>query len=351
MTLLENLESVPGILGHSITITFFVFVMMVIIEAVHVLSNGRWEAYFCARGGLHQYVWAVLLGAVPGCLGGFAAVTLFQHRLFSLGALVATMIATSGDEAFVMLALFPRMTLILTGVLITVAFLAGYLTDRLFHTAPSNTDETGCDKLEIHPKADIKLIRPLRSMLEDWREFDWLRSLATLGLLVLLILIGLGILGPAVWNWKRVTFLILGGFALLVLLIFPRHFVQTHIVQHIIREHVRRIFLWTFGALLLVHLGLHYLDLSALLEANPAFLILSAGLIGIIPESGPHLLFVTLFSKDLIGFVPLLVSSIVQDGHAMLPLLAFSRKRFLQIKGINLLVGLLIGGVWLLLKT
>lgn len=348
MTLLGNPESVMGILGHSISITFFVFVMMVVVEAVHVLSNGRWEAYFCARGGLHQYLWAVILGAVPGCLGGFAAVTLFQHRLFSLGALVATMIATSGDESFVMFALFPKTTFLLTGVLMFIALPAGYLTDRILKTAPANTDQAGCDKLEIHPRAEVKILRSPQIIWEEWKQFDWLRALATLGLFILVLLYMLGVLGPAVWNWKRVTFLILGGFALLVLIFFPKHFVQTHIVQHIIREHVLRIFLWTFGALLLVQLGLQYLDLSRLLDANPGLLILSAGVIGIIPESGPHMLFVTLFSKEMIGFVPLLVSSIVQDGHAMLPLLAFSRKGFLQIKGINLLVGLLIGGVWLL---
>ncbi|MCF7796854.1 MAG: arsenic efflux protein [Lentisphaeria bacterium] len=347
MNLQENLKFVGGIFEHSIAITFFVFVMMVIVEAVHVLSRGRWEAYFCARGGIHQYIWAILLGALPGCLGGFAAVTLFQHRLFSLGALVATMIATSGDETFVMLALFPKMTLFLTGVLMVVAFVAGYLTDRVFHTAPAVTDASGCDKLEIHPKAEIPPFRPWALIRAEWRQPDWLRLLTILTLFILLVLFAFGILGPAVWNWKRITFLGLGGFTLLVLIFFPGHFVQTHIVQHIVREHVLRIFLWTFGALLLVQVSLKYLDLDSLLNANPTLLILSAGLIGIIPESGPHLVFVTLFSKNVIGFVPLLVSSIVQDGHAMLPLLAFSRKRFLQIKGINLLVGLIIGGLWL----
>ncbi|MCF7902046.1 MAG: hypothetical protein K9M19_01340, partial [Candidatus Marinimicrobia bacterium] len=234
-------------------------------------------------------------------------------------------------------------------ILMVIAFVVGYFTDRVFHTAPANMDESGCDKLEIHPKADIQPFRSLRVIWAEWKQFDWIRTLATLILFVLLVLFTLGVLGPAVWNWKRTTFLILGGLAMLVLIFFPKHFVQTHIVQHIIREHVLRIFLWTFGALLVVQMGLQYLNLSTLLDANPALLILSAGLIGIIPESGPHLLFVTLFSKGMIGFVPLLVSSIVQDGHAMLPLLAFSRKRFLQIKGINLLVGLLIGGMWLLL--
>ena len=38
-----------------------------------------------------------------------------------------------------------------------------------------------------------------------------------------------------------------------------------------------------------------------------------------------------------------LASSIVQDGHGMLPLLAESRRAFLKVKTINLVVGLLTG--------
>ncbi len=34
---------------------------------------------------------------------------------------------------------------------------------------------------------------------------------------------------------------------------------------------------------------------------------------------------------------------IVQDGHGLLPLLAESRREFFKIKGINLLVGFLVG--------
>ena len=47
------------------------------------------------------------LGVIPGCLGAFAAVSLYSHRNLSFGALVAAMIATSGDEAFVMFSMFP----------------------------------------------------------------------------------------------------------------------------------------------------------------------------------------------------------------------------------------------------
>jgi len=71
---------------------------------------------------------------------------------------------------------------------------------------------------------------------------------------------------------------------------------------------------------------------------------------GMIPASGPHLVFVTLFSQNLIPFSILLANSIVQDGHGILPLLAESRKDFVKVKSINLLIGFIVGIILLLLR-
>lgn len=72
------------------------------------------------------------------------------------------------------------------------------------------------------------------------------------------------------------------------------------------------------------------------------FLIVGA-LVGLIPESGPHLIFVTLFAQGLIPFSVLLTSSIVQDGHGMLPMLSYSLKDSIKLKAFNFVIGLTIG--------
>ncbi|MGA2326005.1 MAG: putative manganese transporter [Bryobacteraceae bacterium] len=66
---------------------------------------------------------------------------------------------------------------------------------------------------------------------------------------------------------------------------------------------------------------------------------------GLIPESGPHLIFVTLYAKGAIPFGILLANSVVQDGHGMLPLLADFRRDFLKIEAVNPIAGLLAGAV------
>ena len=69
----------------------------------------------------------------------------------------------------------------------------------------------------------------------------------------------------------------------------------------------------------------------------------AAALVGIIPESGPHMIFVMMFANGLIPFSILLTSSIVQDGHGMLPLFSYTIKDSVLIKLFNLLFAIVIG--------
>jgi hypothetical protein len=74
---------------------------------------------------------------------------------------------------------------------------------------------------------------------------------------------------------------------------------------------------------------------------------LFGALLGLVPESGPHLLFVMMYAKGLIPFSILLTTSFVQDGHGMLPMLSCSLKDALLIKGFNFAFGLGLGGLLL----
>jgi hypothetical protein len=75
------------------------------------------------------------------------------------------------------------------------------------------------------------------------------------------------------------------------------------------------------------------------------WVFLFAGLLGVIPESGPHMIFVMMFASGLVPFSVLFVSSFVQDGHGMLPLLSVSLRDSLRVKAFNLVFGLAVGGV------
>ncbi|MBX3007316.1 MAG: arsenic efflux protein [Melioribacteraceae bacterium] len=122
-----------------------------------------------------------------------------------------------------------------------------------------------------------------------------------------------------------------------------RHYLKEHIWAHIIKGHLVKTFLWTFGTLLLVEYSMIFIDLKSIGSEYMIWILVLSALIGIIPESGPHLLFVMLFAKGVIPFSVLFTSSIVQDGHGMLPMLSYSIKDSLKIKIFNLVFGLAIG--------
>ena len=106
-----------------------------------------------------------------------------------------------------------------------------------------------------------------------------------------------------------------------------------------------RIFLWTFATLFILNLLHQYIHLEEIITENLTLVLLIAVLVGIVPESGPHLVFVILYASGDIPLSILLASSIVQDGHGSLPLLAESPKSFFKVKAINVAIGLIIGGV------
>ena len=146
----------------------------------------------------------------------------------------------------------------------------------------------------------------------------------------------------------RITLLAGTLFAMFVVFTVPDHFLETHLWEHVLKKHLLRIFLWTFGALLAIHLLESYIILDRWIEANTITVLIVAVLIGFIPESGPHLIFVTLFASGTIPFGILLASSIAQDGHGALPLLAVSNRGFIILKVINVLVGFAVGLVAIL---
>ncbi len=331
-----------SVFKHAIMITGFVFVMMLVIEYINVQSKGlllnnisksRWK----------QYVFAALLGAIPGCLGAFTAVAMFSHGLISFGAIVAAMIATSGDEAFVMFAMFPQKAALLTVIIFVLGILAGFLTDKIY--TPKKTQlKFAENNFNLHDEEHCNCFQ--KNML--WQQIT---RPTTYRLLLFIIVISLFIGTLFGWiagnakMWIKVSLAIVIGFSLFIVISVPNHFLEKHLWQHIVKKHLPRIFFWTFGTLLVFSLLMQYVDIQSWLTNNMLLVLVVAVIVGIIPESGPHLIFVTLFAQGSIPFSILLASSITQDGHGMLPLLAESRRGFLAVKITNIIYGLIIGVV------
>ncbi|OQX80083.1 MAG: selenocysteine protein [Candidatus Omnitrophica bacterium 4484_70.1] len=333
-------------LKHALMVTVFVFVMMEFIDYLSVFTQGRLNKLI-KRSRFLQYIVASFLGATPGCLGAFMSVSLYVHGLISFGAITGCMIATSGDEAFVMLAMFPKKALLLFFILFILGIIFSYFVDKIvafLKIQPS----LKCDIPSVHPQEACACLSP-REMIEHLRKMSFTRFLILLLLGGALLGFILGVLGPQEWSWKKITFVALLSLAIFIVLTSSEHYLEEHIWKHIIKKHLLRVFIWTFFALLVVDIGLKFWNLKGFIKSHIFSILFIAVILGILPESGPHLIFVTMFSKGLIPFSVLLANSIVQDGHGMLPLLSYSLRDSFLIKFFNLLIGLGVGLVFYLL--
>lgn len=351
----EVLDILLDSLRNAVLISGLVVVMMMLIESMNITSRGDFFSGL-RRSRIGQVAVSAALGAVPGCMGGFASVSLYTHGIISFGALVAMMIASSGDEAFVMLAMMPDKAWWIFLVLLAIAIAAGLVVDLIYKPSPAVA--ACCEpSYAIHSDEDK----------HTGRHFTLRRVLMLLGVVAFVVALLSGVLehehapvlpsasaAPASGmvsdsgsfnllseEWMYWLF---GGLSLILLavLIFgDDHFVEEHLWHHIVVRHLPSVFCWTFGVLLVLGFGLRYLDIASWINSNTVLMILLATLVGIIPESGPHLVFVTLYAAGVVPFPVLLASCISQDGHASLPLLAESKSGFLRAKALNCLVALL----------
>jgi hypothetical protein len=321
------------LLQTSLTVTAFVAVMMLAIEYLNVQTSGVVTRLWSGSR-VSQYLLAVVLGATPGCLGAFAVVSLYLHRQVSIGSVVAAMVVTSGDEMFVMLSMFPQTALLMTAGLALPALAAGWAVDLLDRRSPEPGRECSFD-LHWQDTRDAEVGRRPTAR----------RVALAAALFLFLLAATLGLVGPREWDWMRCTLVGLSGLGLFVVVTVSDHFLDEHLWRHVVVKHVPRVFLWTWGALTAVALLRQHMDLERVVDANPWAVLGVAALVGVIPESGPHLVFVAMFAEGAAPLGVLLASSAVQDGHGMLPLLGHSRRDFLVVKLANLVAGLLVGGL------
>jgi len=338
----------------ALMITVFVFVMMLLVDFIEIATKRRISNIM--KGGLwRQYTLASFLGSTPGCLGAFMNVSLYVHGMISFGALVGGMIATSGDEAFVMLAQFPGTAMLLFGLLFVSGILFAWISDKLITILGivpcESCEETDCEHClsDTDSEEQVGEIFRIKNLSHNLHSLSFTRFLLIAFIVSFFVLVVLGELGPAGWDWKRITFVCLSLCSLYIVSVASEHYLHAHIWDHIIKQHLFRVFLWSFGALMFVHWGLAFWNLDAFIREHMVWVLLIGALLGLIPESGPHLIFVMMYAQGLVPFSVLFTTSFVQDGHGMLPLLSYSIKDSVLIKILNFTFGIAVGGVLFLL--
>ncbi|MCF6366975.1 MAG: arsenic efflux protein [Bacteroidales bacterium] len=372
------------IFKQAIMITVFVLVMMLVIEYITVRTKGKWSDKFSKKPWM-QIILSAILGLVPGCLGTYAVVSMYVHRTIGFAAMVTALIATSGDEAFIMFSVIPGVALKIMLSIFVISVVSGLILNIIFKK--KKFLGRTLDHKFVHKEEDDCVCYQKESIVSQIAKMIWQRAVIlifSLGFLVLLIFAGnehnhaLSILefdtekvhvehqehniskdnhtedsennrNSDSWSWERITFLIVTFIGFFIALTVPDHFLKKHLWDHVIKKHFLRLFMWTFGAFLVLYFFNQYVDVKTWIEGNIFLVILAAALVGIIPESGPHIFFISMYvsgtlpDEGLQAFAVLLTSSIVQDGHGAIPLLAESGKSFVIAKLINVVIGLIVG--------
>lgn len=356
------LHELEPIIQQSLTITLFVLSMMLIIEYFNVFSKGHWGNNL-KTSTWKQILLAAVLGVIPGCLGAYTAVSLYIHNVIGTAALATAMIATSGDEAFFMFSVIPDTALLINGSIFIIAIIAGFIVS-IFIKKNKGVVNYPEKHLEVHKDEAQCFCFSKDSIIANFKKPSFLRVILLLILLSTLMFViffnghehgehfeflSMPDMEHSHPEWIRITFIVVLSISLLMIITVNDHFLMHHIRDHIIKKHFVRIIAWTFGTLLVLHFVNHYLDLEQIIGDNIYIVLIVAVLVGIIPESGPHLFFLLLFASGTLPLSILLANSIVQDGHGSLPLLAESRKGFIIIKAINIAVGLIVGFVGILI--
>ena len=386
------------ILQQTLIITTLVLGMMMVIEFINVRTGGLWSKKLQTKPWI-QILFAIVMGFIPGCLGTYTVVSLYIHRVVNFPALMAALITTTGDEAFFMFSLFPEkallINLILIGIAIVVATLLQVTMKNKFvglrdkeMSFPIHENES-CSHTHHHKHHDIK---------SNIKNISFVRALLiTLSVGVLVLVLSGVIDGSHHLNllmggqteesvihsmeshqivdstcphidchnhnhnhnhnqnhnhshdhggeadWIRFILIILFTAILIIVVVAEEHFLEEHLWEHVIKVHLPKIFLWTFGVILCLTIINNYINIHDIIDTKPFIVLLIAILIGIIPQSGPHLIFLILFANGDLPLGIFLANCIVQDGHGALPLLAESRKAFIISKGIKIIIALLIG--------
>jgi len=123
-------EAISEIFLETMQIILLVAVMMVIVEFIEIRFKNAIQKKI-TENHVNQIIIASLLGAIPGCTDAFFVVSLYTHGLVGFGALVAVMLSTAGDEAFVMLAMMPKSAVLIFGICALLGIIGGFAADKI----------------------------------------------------------------------------------------------------------------------------------------------------------------------------------------------------------------------------
>ncbi|SFS32675.1 putative manganese transporter [Halostagnicola kamekurae] len=335
-----------------------------------------------------QVLFGGLLGLTPGCGGAIIVMPLYVRGTVSFGTVVATLGATAGDSAFVILALAPEAALYAYAIAFAASVATGYLVDSvgLGVTRVDNAvsqlspamadggtvvnngvgpnpahDYGGPSPTHSHESGPDRVSRVLTPLSHLAHVLWWAAALVGLGLGTLYLLRG----GPEVplalglgFDGLFTIVGISGAVLSLYLYGVGRHYVGEGEVARA-RDSFGSIYdtlthaametsfvtVWVLVAFLVYEYAvvLTGLDVTAIAATAGVLAPIGGAMVGLIPGCGPQILLASVYAEGGLPFSALSANAIAQDGDALFPLLAVDAKAAIVATIYNFLPAVVVG--------
>ena len=355
-----------------LAVTVFVAAMVFLFSWLQYITAGRFVDTIRTNT-RWQPVIGSLMGITPGCGGAIVMMPMYARGYVTYGTVIATLIATLGDAAFVLIGAAVTDSSFIAPVIavhlisLFVGIFWGYLVDILKITprnplgkfSPNFRDNLSPEVLIDGKNQDS------REVFDDLGREDedgWGYILLHQGYTVWWIVTALGLIFAIMllfWSAQDANFaleidynpLTLHGFITWIGLIGTSLSIILYISQknwigddteasigdklYSMRETLIHsasetafVTFWVMSAYLIFEFSMLFsgMDESELaIYGDGLIAVIIASLIGLIPGCGPQIIAITAYTKDIISFPALVANAISQDGDALFPLLARHR--------------------------
>lgn len=409
MTTLKNIFQIilTSAEGAFLQVGVFVGAVLLIFGYINYKKNGKLIESIEKSKNIQPIIGA-LLGLSPGCGGAILVMPLYIKGTVSFGTVIATLIATMGDSAFVIMTTMPFKYIWLSILSFITAILTGYVVDyfnlgnKLIKRKPIKSKkelvkvhekykdiptEFECSFKNEHSEEDVKIHigheegdeidlalhhnHVVRKESINYRfthgigyRIFWFFTAIGLILGILLLFqvdvnsqLGIPHLGAVIG---------IGGtlFSIFYMIISKKFLHDdTHeeteskmlsLRETLIHNAKETAFVntWVFVAYVIYEIAVYCIGgpvvVETWLQATGIISVIIGACIGLIPGCGPQIIFVALFSKGWIPFAALLANAISQDGDALFPLLAMNKKASLWATVITTIPAILVGLIFYL---
>lgn len=345
-----------------LAVTVFVAAMVLLFSWLQYATSGRFVEYIREKKKLQPIIGA-LMGLTPGCGGAIVIMPMYARGYVTYGTVLATLIATLGDSAFVLIGaavadsrfIAPLIAVHIISFLVGISW--GYFVDfaditprrPLGRFGPTigqepvtseSTNDSPIDDLsrEIPGGLGYKI-------LHQGYLIWWLVTIVGLFFAIMLL----------VWSGQDADYSLelsynpttLDGFITWIGIIGTTFSVILYFAQknwfaddteatigdklHSMRETMVHaasetafVTFWVMIAYLAFEFSMLFSGITEQDMSNYGdgiIAVMAAAIIGLIPGCGPQIIAITAYTKDIISFPALTANAISQDGDALFPLL------------------------------